>query len=48
MVADLSLGFVLKTCQHFELSYTYIYRTREFEQQKDEDRFGSITCRFWF
>lgn len=48
LVADLKVGLVWKACSNFEVSYQYVYRTREFEQQTDEDRYGVITARVMF
>lgn len=46
-VADAQAGLVL-TRGDFRFAYTYVYRTEEFEQQKEPDRFGSLgfTWRF--
>ncbi|MDB6053182.1 MAG: hypothetical protein JWN25_705 [Verrucomicrobiales bacterium] len=37
--------FVLKTC---EISYTYVVRSHEFHQQKQNDIFGSLSLKFRF
>lgn len=45
-VSDISLGAAI-IWESTQLSYTYIWRTKEFETQKDNDQFGSITLSFW-
>lgn len=46
-VADLSAGFALNW-KNTKLSYAYIYRTKEFRGQDDEQIFGSVTLSFNF
>ena len=41
-VGDLQAGLVM-TLGRVRLAYTYVYRTPEFDQQKDPDKFGSLS-----
>lgn len=45
LVADLMAGLAL-SYRRFRLSYAYVYRTREFEHQKDPQIFGTFTFSF--
>jgi lipid A 3-O-deacylase len=45
LVADLMAGLAL-SYHRFRLSYAYVYRTREFEGQKDPQIFGTFTFSF--
>jgi hypothetical protein len=47
LVADLTLGFSV-TIGRLGLSYASIYQTREFEGQRDNQKFGSITFSYFF
>jgi hypothetical protein len=44
-VADLSYGAALTFGQHFDLSWTRVERTEEFDGQRGNDQFGSIMVR---
>ncbi len=46
-VADLSVGIAMNW-KNTKLSYAYIYRTKEYEGQQDEQIFGAITLSFNF
>lgn len=41
-VGDFQAGFAV-TFGNARLAYTQVYRTKEFEQQREEDRFGAVT-----
>lgn len=45
-VGDLQAGFVV-TWDDWQLAYTTVWRTREFEEQHSGDQFGSITLSTW-
>jgi hypothetical protein len=45
-VGDLQWGFVL-TWRRARLGYTHVWRTREFENQKEPDQFGSFSISMW-
>lgn len=45
-VGDITLGAAMMW-QSAQLSYTYIWRTKEFKTQDNNDQFGSITLSFW-
>jgi lipid A 3-O-deacylase len=49
-VADTDYGFGFVLFKHLELTYTHVFRSREFRGQHDHDEFGSVsaTCRFAF
>lgn len=44
LVADTSYGFGFVFLKYCELSYSHIFRTREFRGQRNHDEFGSITA----
>lgn len=46
-VADV-IGGIGLIIQRFKITYSYVYRTREFETQKDDQRFGSLAVSFTF
>lgn len=46
-VGDLQFGLAI-TMDRFRLSFTQIMRTREFEGQKGDDRFGSVALTYLF
>ncbi len=46
-VADLQAGVAL-TGRRLRLTYTYVYRTEEFDLQQDADRFGSVALTWRF
>ena len=45
LVADVVAGLAL-SYHRLRLSYAYVYRTREFEHQKDPQIFGTFTFSF--
>jgi len=45
LVADLVYGAALTFGQHFEMSWTRVERTEEFDGQRGNDRFGSIMAK---
>ena len=47
LVADLRCGIGV-ILQRVKLTYTYAYRTKEFETQQEEQRFGAIALSFTF
>lgn len=46
-VADAQAGLVV-TRGDFRMAYTFVYRTEEFEQQREPDRFGSLAFTWRF
>ncbi len=46
-VADFQAGLAL-TWDRWQLTYTYLLRSEEFEEQDDLDHFGSLMLSFWF
>lgn len=46
-VGDALVGAAL-TWDRWQLTYTYLWRTDEFEEQDGFDQFGSITLSTWF
>jgi len=46
-VADVMGGAAL-IIHRFKITYTYVYRTREFKTQKGEQHFGSISIAYTF
>ncbi|MCK9273699.1 MAG: lipid A deacylase LpxR family protein [Syntrophales bacterium] len=46
-VADLTAGLSM-IAGPFKISYAYVYRTKEFEEQRDGHAFGSITLSFTY
>ena len=47
-VNDLSWGFAVQPCRHFEISYVQVTRSKEFVGQVQKDVFGSIDFKFMF
>jgi hypothetical protein len=45
LVADLQAGFAV-TVDQLRLSYTHVWRTKEFETQRTPDQFGAISLSF--
>jgi len=46
-VADV-IGGIGMIIHRFKITYSYVYRTKEFETQKDEQHFGAISVSFTF
>ena len=46
-VADL-IGGIGMIIHRYKITYSYVYRTKEFETQKDEEQFGAVSVSFTF
>ena len=46
-VGDFRYGAAL-VLRKWEVSYSYIFRSKEFHRQTDTDSFGSLTCKYKF
>jgi len=47
LVADFQVGAVFQT-RNFQLAYTYVFRTEEFDGQLDPQKFGAVSLTFRF
>ena len=48
LVADLSWGFVFQITRYVDVTYLRVFRTEEFEGQRGNDLFGSVTVKAKF